>query len=182
MPASQPGREKAVVFDLMGVLLSPARLIRHGLAPATGLPYRRLKEAYEEAVVGNAKPLEELIPWDRQMELLEGIVKPMVDLERVREVVGQREAYGLTDLPVHWAVFLWRKHLPFLNGLFASGAMGLRKAEGAVEVVARALAGREVVFLDDRRENVEAAKEVGWRAFLVEGNTLEVLERALEPS
>ncbi len=175
----RPGREKAVVFDLMGVLLYPARLIKHGFAPATGIPYRKLKEAYEKAVVGNAKPLEELIPWEKQMKLLKEIVKPMVELERIADLVGEREAYGLTDLPVHWAVFLWREHLPFLNGLFASGAMGVRKAEGGIVMVGRALSGRDVVFLDDRKENVEEAERVGWRAFLVEGNTLEVLERAL---
>lgn len=80
--------------------------------------------------------------------------------------------------PVHWPVFA--SLLPHLDEVFASHQMGLLKPDARVfEHVLGHLAvpPERVAFFDDSLPNVEAAEQVGMRAFHVVG--LEELRLAL---
>ena len=164
-----------LVLDLMGVLFSPSRIIKHGFSKALpDIPYERIKSAYKRAVVGDAWELNELIPLERQREILLSVVKPTFDFSIIK-----RRFYVLSNMPALWGVWLACEHLSgILDGLFISGSMGMKKPDPAVFKKVSEVVGGEIVFLDDKEENVASALKAGWKAHLVKdvGDVLRVLE------
>ena len=90
------------------------------------------------------------------------IAKPTFDFSRLKGNV-----YILSNMPALWGVWLIEEYLAHcIDGAFISGFIGKEKPD---EVLFRQVAQvvGQAVFLDDREENVEAAKRVGWKAHMV---------------
>ena len=88
---------------------------------------------------------------------------------------GGRKAYVATVQEHHRAAYLWttlklREHF---DGLLYSADLGAKKPDAAFYERAQAklpvAAAHEILFLDDRADNVTAANAAAWRAFSYAG-------------
>jgi putative hydrolase of the HAD superfamily len=189
--SSEPPAGGVLALDVDGVLLDPGRAgrgvwqhalrERYGLDPAL-LDQTFFRTQWPDIVVGRApiepaldRTLQEL-GWGIGVEaLLECWFEADFELEGdVVEAVNGWAARGTrvvlaTNQEVRRASYLERHLGPVLafDGMAYSGAIGALKSDpGFYPAAERSLGiapgGRRVVFVDDARENVDAADRHGW--------------------
>ncbi|QQR38968.1 HAD-IA family hydrolase [Devosia rhizoryzae] len=192
---------KVVLLDVDGVLVTGGDQYGKHLIPDLerdfGIPPRRLKREFFERswpdIVTGKKPL---LP---ELGRVLGRIAPTVDPEALLAHWLGYEAHVdeglLSDIAVlrargtavylatnqehHRARYLLEELglAGHVDGMFYSAALGHRKPDrGFFRAVQRTLppAGEDIVFVDDSKTNVTAARRFGWRAIhWVEGMTLE---------
>ncbi len=162
-----------ICFDFMGVLFRPNHLIRDGFAIKLKekYTYEEIKRAYRKATIGDSSELNQLIPIKEQKKILLEIVEPMFDFSRLKKLSSLHQLYGITNLPLVWAYTLYEKYLEdTFSGAFISGSIGIEKPDIRIyEFISKAI-GNEVIFLDDREENLEPARKIGWKTYLIKGS------------
>ncbi len=158
-----------IAFDLMGVLFEPSRIIYNGFYPKLReeLSYEEIKNAYKKAVIGDSKELNLMIKIERQKKILLEVVKPTIDFTILKNL--DKDIYVVSNLPYLWGLWLIDKYLKnHISGAFISGFMGKKKPQKEMfEDVSRVI-GRNVIFFDDKEENLKTAKEIGWKVKKVE--------------
>lgn len=134
------------------------------IAVRTGLDAREVR-AVVEAVPESLRPLP-------------GTVALVDRLKR-----ADRQVFYLSNMPLPFAEYLERHH-PFMDwfkdGVFSSRARA-NKPEPAIYAYAEARFGlpvSQLLFIDDHRPNIDAARGRGWEGIVFDGNT-ETLEREL---
>ena len=166
------------MFDFMGVLFEPGHIIKNGFYPLLRerFTYEELKSAYKKAVLGDSYLLNSMIPVEEQRRILLEIVKPKFDFSLLKNV----RAYGLTNLPALWGFTLYETYLErHFSGVFISGCMGVKKPDEEVYKRITTVLGNDIVFFDDKEENIINAKKMGWNAVLVKDNVAEVIKEFL---
>lgn len=115
-----------------------------------------------------------ILAWDtRWAEMFNGWVTGMEALVAELEAAGIAQ-YGLTNYPAEKIPHLY-EILPALTrfrDVIVSGDEGVTKPDPAIYAITRDRIGLdpgEVIFLDDREENVRAAREAGFQAELFTG-------------
>jgi putative hydrolase of the HAD superfamily len=107
----------------------------------------------------------------RVVDAVPGELQPIPEtielLRRLRD--DRRQLFFLSNMPVPYAEHLEREHdfLRWFEGGVISGREGMVKPEPSIFRLAARRFGRppsELVFLDDMRENVDAARAQGWNA------------------
>jgi glucose-1-phosphatase len=145
--------------------------------------YGRGEISEDEWMYGVGTALGSLYTRDELMAIHNAVI--MDEYADVESVVDDLHRAGLataclsnTD-PVHWTRLIHhdghrplpgRPKYPALHRLgshHASHLMGLAKPDRAIYRAferTTGVVGRHILFFDDRRENVDAARDVGWRA------------------
>lgn len=177
---------RAVAFDAMGVLYSPSDDLADGLIPfalAHGSPLSReqIAAAYRRAMVGEMSarevwmelgvrgdPAELEARYLDRYELMPGMIGLLDELASRGVVLGcisndiaewsraRRIRHGLDRRIAHWTV---------------SGEVGARKPEERIYrafLESSGFAPEEVVIVDDRAKNVDAAAALGLQTILVD--------------
>jgi len=136
-----------------------------------GVPMADNRRALIEAHPDKA---ELILAWDtRWAEMFNGWVAGMEALVAELETAGVPQ-YGLTNYPAEKIAHLY-EILPALTrfrDVIVSGDEGVVKPDPAIYAIARARIGvdpGEVIFVDDREENVRAARTAGFQAELFTG-------------
>ncbi|BCW88282.1 hypothetical protein sos41_14210 [Alphaproteobacteria bacterium SO-S41] len=117
--------------------------------------------------------------WFAHDSTVDGAVLAEVDAWRA----SGRKAYVATVQERHRAAYLWNdlNLAAHFDGLLYSAALGAKKPDAAFYERALAklpvAAAGEILFLDDRADNVAAAERTGWRAFSYAG--IEDLRRVI---
>ncbi len=166
------------VFDFMGVLFEPGHIIRNGFYPLLRdrFTYEELKSAYKKAVLGDSHLLNSMVPVEEQRKILLSVVKPKFDFSMLKGI----RAYGLTNLPAFWGFSLYETYLGnYFSGVFVSGAMGIKKPDEEVYRRITGVLGKDIIFFDDKVENVNNAKKAGWNAVLVKDDVVELIKKFL---
>jgi putative hydrolase of the HAD superfamily len=137
-----------------------------------GLPLSGLHGALAPELMG-----ERLLP-------IEGTLDILTSLRKRRERSGDVRLYYLSNMPQSYARMLQSRHafLEWFDGGIYSGDVNLIKPDHAIY---RLLASRheldpsETLFIDDTLVNVQAARELGWKAIHFESPAQ--LSRELAP-
>ena len=180
-------REKHVLFDAMGVLFVVGDDVKDLLIPFIQAknPAARpeeIAELYRLASLGKMSTRE---LWEK---VGLGAFHPYIDIEYIytqfrvnRQIYSiipaLRNRYTLSILSndvSEWSAMLRRKYLfdEFFAHAFISGDIGVRKPSREIYTHALArldCAPEDCVFIDDRRKNLEAARELGMKTVLFTG-------------
>lgn len=185
-------RPRAVAFDLGGVLIHwDPRLLFRKLLPSEEDVERFLAEVCTsdwnhalDAGLPLADGIAERIARFPQHEPLiraygERFAEMMLPMPASLALLGELRARGTPLYALsNWNAETFERthaHFPFLadfDGLVISGRIGLAKPDPRIYrhlLAAHRLEARDVVFVDDRAANVEAAGAVGIEALLFEG-------------
>ncbi len=158
-------------FDLMGVLIEERHIIRRGLVPflislGVDVKYSEIKRLYSDYVVGKISEHEfhAVVPPYVEREFLDSL-KINHGAKKVLEALGKEHRIGtITNLPGPWARYLIDRLGVELDPAVISGEVGYKKPDARIYWVFLQLAGakpEEVVFVDDRLENLETAQKIG---------------------
>lgn len=183
---------KAVVFDIGNVLIewNPERLY-----DATIGPERRRElfaavdlhgmndgvdrgDNWHDAVTGLARATpdwhDEIMLWhDRWLDMATPVIDHSVRLMKALQAKGV-PVFSLTNFGIQ-TYDLAAEHYPFLRQFdrdFISGHMKVIKPEPEIYQMledATGLSGPELIFTDDRADNIAAAHARGWKTHLFEG-------------
>ena len=120
---------------------------------------------------------ERLLPIEETVMLLQ-------QLRERRERAGDVKLYYLSNMPAPYARVLEERHdfVSWFDGGIFSGDVKLAKPQREIyELLAtrHAFEPSQTVFIDDLRDNVDAARDMGWRA--IHCTQTEALAAQLEP-
>ncbi len=183
---------KAVVFDIGNVLIEwqPERFYDKTIGPARrlamfaaldlhdmneqidrGAPFKETIYATAEA---NPDWGDEIRMWhDHWIELASPVIDHSLRLMKALQAKGM-PVFSLTNFGVGSYDFA-ASHYPFLREFdrdFISGHMKVTKPDARIyEMLEQAsgLSGADLIFTDDRGDNIEMAAKRGWRTHLFEG-------------
>ncbi|AFZ66609.1 HAD-IA family hydrolase [Deinococcus peraridilitoris] len=202
---------KVLLLDVDGVLVHPSGLFSQDLARTYRVPVWSLnfffRVVFPRCLVGKAdlrRVLPPFLLW-RFPNGVDDFLRAWFEYERhtdhdlVQHVAALRErgwqVYLATNQERYRVAYLLHdmKFEAFVDGEFSSATIGVRKPDAAYfERVTRTLGmnAHDVVFWDDRAENVEAARQAGWTAYhyrtvdaLVKGmDGSDVTRRAVTPT
>ncbi len=181
--SDEKNSSRKFVFDIMGVLLEPAHLIKnafHKYTKSKGLnmTYEEVKRLYKLASRGDAWALNHTFSIEEQRSFLSQYVYKKPKNFRAFESLLARgkRLYLLTNMPCFWGIHIYDAFFSSLpiSGLYISGCCTLKKPEQLFfEHVNRALRQQaeetdetkiEIHLFDDKDENLASAKAIGWHA------------------
>ncbi|GGE46756.1 haloacid dehalogenase [Marinicauda pacifica] len=165
----------AAVDDFLGGVCTMAWHSRHD----AGVPMARNRQPLMAAHPGKAALIE---AWDaRWDEMFDGPVETMDTLVAELAAAGYPQ-YGLSNLPAEkWGALL--RMYPFLDALadtVVSGQEGVIKPDPHIYEITKQrvpFAAGDVLFVDDRAENIDAARQAGFLGHVFTGEA--ELRRAL---
>ncbi len=177
-----------LIFDVMGVLLDPAHLIKHAMTPyinedkGLNLPYGEIKRRYKLASRGDAKALNELLSIDEQRAFLDRYVKRRKDFSAFEKLVGKYNLYLLTNMPCDWGIHIYKRFFEKnVMGVYISGCCTMKKPEemffANVKMALTQEGEEKLIYFDDKEENIQSAKKAGFEAQLIKEDG--ALEEAL---
>ncbi len=161
-------------FDLMGVLVKERHVIRRGLAPflislGVDVRYSDLKKLYSDYVVGKISEHEfhSVVPPHAEKEFLDSL-ELNHGAKRVLQALREKgyKTGVITNLPGPWARYLINRIGVEFDAVAISGEVGYKKPDARIYWVFLQMAGaepEEVIFVDDRLENLETAQKIGMK-------------------
>ncbi len=189
--STQP-RPKAVIFDIGNVLIEwqPERFYdaeigeqrRREMFDAVDLHWMNERvdrgEHFTETIYATATQYpdwhDEIRMWhDRWIELATPVIDHSVRLMKALQAKGL-PVFSLTNFGIQSYAYA-ATHYPFLNDFdrdFISGHLAVTKPDPAIYSIVQdtsGLAGPELLFADDRQDNIDAAQSFGWQTHLFEG-------------
>lgn len=196
---------KVIAWDFDGVLNANVRdgifLWMTTFEADTGLSIKSLASylfsgRFQQAMVGQADLHELVGSWaeaegvpHRAREVLDYWFDKdhMPDDETLAIVRRAREAGATNVIATNNEIYRadWIEEMGFgehMNRVFAAGRMCLAKPDLAYFAHiedAMGHTGRDIILVDDMQENVEAARQHGWDAFLFEPGCHDALEKAI---
>lgn len=165
---------KLIAFDLFGVVISDGHLVTHGLLPLlpSGITKAVVKPYYDAYTGGQ---ISEAAFWegigldvgcDIRHRFLDGFELDAA-LETVTQALQPRYRLGiLSNLGAEWGEVLEQRfHFSAtFEPRIISGAVKCQKPDPSIYGVlmkTSGVAGENIAFIDDRRENLEVAKRFG---------------------
>jgi 2-haloacid dehalogenase len=152
-------------------MFAEADLVGMNLAIDAGAPFRETVFATAER---HPRWADAIRLWhDRWIELASPVIPESVDMLRRLRAQGT-PVFALSNFGTSSFAYAQTQY-PFLtefDRLFISGHLGVLKPAPAIYATVEAatgLTGPEILFTDDRPENVRAAADRGWRAHLFTG-------------
>ncbi|MCH8827751.1 MAG: HAD-IA family hydrolase, partial [Chloroflexi bacterium] len=159
-------------------------ILEHGLLPEHTRDF--FQGRFQDCILGKADLYEELEPFlpgwgmpysvrefvDLWFEMDSEVIDSTFRL--IQEIAPRAESLSIgTNQEVHRSVYLWETlgFKKFFQRAFISSEMGSKKPgrlffEKVVEALGAAPG--EIVLIDDSRENVATAEDMGWRTVLYE--------------
>jgi HAD superfamily hydrolase (TIGR01509 family) len=164
-------RDKAIIFDLFGVIIQPGSMVKFNLHPMLKdhFSYKQLKDGYDKLQLGELTEREfwQNIPDSEKIEKkMFNIFKPAKDIDALKALKRHFKLYLLSNIPEKWGKHVLRKFAleKYFDRVFLSGAIGFQKPDAEAFQYVLDQTGfnaADCLFVDDRTIHLKSAASLG---------------------